>query len=160
MRKSRLFAFAPAAAAVVIAGCGGGGGGGYSKAAPSPGASAAPTVAITHSKFGNILVDGGGRTLYLFEADKTTASTCYSSCASLWPPLTVSGAVKAGPQVIASQLGTTKRTDGTTEVTYNGHPLYYYAPDAKPGDTSGQGLNQFGAGWYVLKRTGMKVDNG
>jgi predicted lipoprotein with Yx(FWY)xxD motif len=161
MRKSAVFAFAAAAAAVVIAGCGGsGGGGGYSKAAPNRGAGAAPTVALTPSKLGSILVDGRGRALYLFEADKTTASTCYSSCASVWPPLTVSGAVTAGPRVIASQLGTTKRTDGTTEVTYNGHPLYYYAADTKPGDITGQGLNQFGAGWYVLTRRGAKVDHG
>jgi hypothetical protein len=90
----------------VIAGCGGSGGGsGYPKAAPNRGASAAPTVALTPSKLGSILVDGRGRALYLFEADKTTASTCYSSCASVWPPLTVSGAVTAGPRVIASQLG-------------------------------------------------------
>ena len=72
----------------------------------------------------------------------------------------VSGAAKAGPQVIASQLGTTRRTDGTTEVTYNGHPLYYYAADTKPGDTTGQGLNQFGALWYVVARNGGKVAHG
>jgi predicted lipoprotein with Yx(FWY)xxD motif len=163
MRKSGLFAFAPAAAAVVIAGCGGGGGGGggaYSKAAPQPAAGAAATVALAPSKFGNILVDGRGHTLYLFEADKTAASTCYSSCASLWPPLLASGAVKPGPQVMASQLGTTKRTDGTTEVTYNGHPLYYYAADSKAGDTTGQGLNQFGAAWYVVARNGAEVRHG
>jgi predicted lipoprotein with Yx(FWY)xxD motif len=162
MKKSALIAFAPAAAAVAIAGCGGGGGGGggYSKAAPNPSAGAAPTVALAPSKFGNILVDAHGRTLYLFEADKTSASTCYSSCASLWPPLVVSGAAKAGPQVIASQLGTTRRTDGTREVTYNGHPLYYYAADTRPGDTTGQGLNQFGALWYVVARNGMEVAHG
>ena len=142
----------------MIAGCGGGGGGGgYSKTAPNPSAGAAPTVALAPSKFGNILVDAHGRTLYLFEADKTTASTCYSSCASLWPPLVVSGAAKAGPQVIASQLGTTRRTDGTTEVTYNGHPLYYYVGDHNPGSISGQRLNQFGALWYVLSPSGNAV---
>jgi predicted lipoprotein with Yx(FWY)xxD motif len=159
MKKSALIAFAPAAAAVVIAGCGGGGGGGggYSKAAPKPSAGAAPTVALAPSRFGNILVDAHGRTLYLFEADKTTASTCYSSCASLWPPLVVSGAAKAGPQVIASQLGTTRRTDGTTEVTYNGHPLYYYVGDKQPGSTAGQGLLEFGALWYVLSPSGNAV---
>jgi predicted lipoprotein with Yx(FWY)xxD motif len=75
--KKPYLALAPAAVAVALAGCGGGGGG-YSKAAPSPGASALPTVVLGHSKFGNILVDGRGRTLYLFEADRSTTSTCYS----------------------------------------------------------------------------------
>jgi predicted lipoprotein with Yx(FWY)xxD motif len=161
MNKSVLFAVAPVATAVVIAGCGGnGGGGGYSKAVPSKAAGAAPTVALAPSKFGNILVDGHGRTLYDFVADKTTASTCYGACASLWPPLTVSGVPKAGPRLRASLLGTTKRTEGTTEVTYNGHPLYYFASDTKPGDTTGQDINQFGALWYVLTRNGTEVTNG
>jgi predicted lipoprotein with Yx(FWY)xxD motif len=173
MRKSALFAFAPVAAAVVIAGCGGsssstgsgspsgsGGGGGYSKAAPSKTASAAPTVALGSSKFGEILVDSHGRTLYDFVADKTTTSTCYGACASLWPPLTVSGSPKAAPGIRASLLGTTKRTDGTTEVTYNSHPLYYYAGDTKPGETTGQNINQFGALWYVLTGNGTEVTHG
>jgi len=167
MRKSALFAFAPVAAAVVIAGCGGSGGsagsgsqGSYSKAHPSPAAGAAPTVALGPSKFGKILVDSHGRTLYDFVADRTTTSTCYGACASLWPPLTVSGAPKAGPQVRASLLGTTKRTDGTSEATYNGHPLYYYAGDTKPGDTTGQNVNQFGALWYVLTPNGTEVTHG
>lgn len=161
MRKAALFAFAPAAAAVLIAGCGGSGGSsGYAKGTPSKSTSAGPTVSLAHSKFGNVLVDGHGRTLYLFVADKTMASTCYGSCASLWPPLTVSGAPKAGSQIRASLLGTTKRTDGTIEVTYAGHPLYYYAPDTQPGDFTGQNLNQFGALWYVLNRNGTAVTGG
>jgi predicted lipoprotein with Yx(FWY)xxD motif len=163
MRKSALLATAPVAAALVIAGCGGGGGGGgggYSKAAPSKATSISATVALAPSKFGNILVDGHGRTLYDFVADKTTASTCYGACASLWPPLTVSGTPTAGPQVRASLLGTTKRTDGTTEVTYNGHPLYYFVTDTKPGDTTGQNINQFGALWYVLARNGAEIHHG
>jgi predicted lipoprotein with Yx(FWY)xxD motif len=178
MRKSALFAFGPAAAAVLIAGCGGyggggsgggggyagggghGGGGGYPKAAPSTAAAAGATVALAASKFGNILVDSRGRTLYDFVADKTTTSTCYGACASLWPPLTASAALKPGPNVSASLLGTTKRTDGTTEVTYNGHPLYYYAGDTRPGQTTGQDVNQFGALWYVLTRTGKEVRHG
>jgi predicted lipoprotein with Yx(FWY)xxD motif len=164
MKKSVLFALAPIAAAAVIAGCGGNGsGGGYAKAAPATPAGTAPTaptVALAPSKFGSILVDGKGRTLYDFVADKTTASTCYGACASLWPPLTVSGAPKAGPQIRVSLLGTTKRTDGTTEVTYKGRPLYYYAGDTKPGDTTGQDINQFGALWYVLTRDGAEVTRG
>ncbi|MEA2161056.1 MAG: hypothetical protein QOD66_3436, partial [Solirubrobacteraceae bacterium] len=122
MKKSALLAFAPVATAVVIAGCGGSGGGGsYSSGTPAKtGAAAlkpvpaattsglrAPTVELARSKFGQILVDGHGRALYLFVADKTAASTCYGACASVWPPLTVSGVVKAGPRTTASLLGTT-----------------------------------------------------
>jgi predicted lipoprotein with Yx(FWY)xxD motif len=172
MNKSALFAFAPVATAVVIAGCGGSGtGGGYSTGAPPKTGSAAlkpatattksgsggPTVALAGSKFGQIVVDGRGRTVYLFVADKTTTSTCYGACASVWPPLTVSGLAKAGPHTPAALLGTTKRTDGTTEATYKGHPLYYYAGDTKPGDTNGQNVSQFGAPWYVLNGNGEAV---
>ncbi len=162
MMKPTLFAFAPLAAAVAIAGCGGSSGGGsHSQAAPSKTAgNATQTVALAPSKFGKILVGANGRTLYDFVADKTMASTCYGACASLWPPLTVSGAPKAGAGVRASLLGTTKRTDGGTEVTYNGHPLYYYAGDSKPGATTGQDINQFGALWYVLTANGMEVTHG
>jgi predicted lipoprotein with Yx(FWY)xxD motif len=162
MMKSALFAFAPVAAAAAIAGCGSSSGGGStSKAASSKTAgSAMPTVALARSKFGRILVGPNGRTLYDFVADKTTASTCYGACASLWPPLTVSGDLKAGPGVRDSLLGTTKRTDGTTEVTYSGHPLYYYAGDTKPGDITGQDISQFGALWYVLTANGKEIHHG
>ncbi len=128
--------------------------------APSGAAPATSDLTLNRSKFGRFLADGRGRALYLFEADKTTSSTCDAACASIWPPLTVSHAPKAGDGVLASRLGTTKRKDGTTEVTYNGHPLYYYAGDAKPGDITGQGLNQFGAKWYLVDRRGKKIDNG
>jgi predicted lipoprotein with Yx(FWY)xxD motif len=161
MRKSALFAFAPVAAAVVIAGCGGSGGSAsQSKAVAGTAGGTTPTVALAPSKFGKILVDSQGRTLYDFVADKTTMSTCYGACASLWPPLTVSGAPKAGAGVRASLLGTTKRTGGGTEVTYNGHPLYSFAGDTKPGETTGQALNQFGAPWYVLTTNGTEIHNG
>jgi predicted lipoprotein with Yx(FWY)xxD motif len=162
MMKPALFAVAPVAAALAIAGCGGSAGGsGYSKAGASKtAASSTPTVALAASKFGSILVGAKGRTLYDFAADKTMASTCYGACASLWPPLTVSGAPKAGQGVRGSLLGTTKRTDGNTEVTYDGHPLYYYAGDTKPGETTGQDINQFGALWYVLTANGMEITHG
>jgi predicted lipoprotein with Yx(FWY)xxD motif len=163
MRRS-LFALAPAAVAVTIAGCGGGGsGGGYANSAPpgKPGKPvAATTVGLATSKLGRFLVDSHGRALYLFEKDTASASTCYSACASVWPPLAASGAPKASTGVVASKLGTTKRTDGATEVTYGGHPLYYYAGDAGPGQTQGQGLKQFGAAWYVVAASGAKIDNG
>ena len=161
MKKPALFALAPLAAAVVIAGCGGSGGSAsQSKAAAAPAGGTTPTVELASSKFGKILVDSQGRTLYDFVADKSTMSTCYGACASLWPPLTVSGAPKAGSGVRTSLLGTTKRTDGTTEVTYNGHPLYFFAGDTKPGETTGQAINQFGAPWYVLTAGGTEIHNG
>jgi predicted lipoprotein with Yx(FWY)xxD motif len=161
MRKSALFAFAPAAAAVVIAGCGGAGGdSGHSGTAASKAGGADPTIALAPSKLGNALVDSHGRTLYEFVADTTTTSTCYRACASVWPPVGVSGTPKAGSGILASLLGTTKRTDGTTEVTYNGQPLYHFVGDTKPSAVTGQDINQFGALWHVLTRDGAEVTHG
>jgi predicted lipoprotein with Yx(FWY)xxD motif len=159
MIMSRTFSLAlgAGACALIVAGCGGGGASGGT---PAKSTASGATVGVKRSGLGNVLVDAKGRTLYLFEADKTTKSTCYGACASVWPPLSAAGAPKAGPHVVASQLGTTKRTDGTTEVTYHGHPLYYYAGDARPGDTKGQALDQFGAEWYVLAPSGSKIDEG
>src|SRR5215211_2607424 len=105
-----------------------------------------------------ILVDGQGRTLYLFEADRGSTSACNGACASVWPPLKTSGKPKAGSGVSASKLGTARRADGSTGVTYNGHPLYTYAGDSGPGQTSGEGIDGFGAEWYVLSATGNKVE--
>ena len=162
MKKS-LFTLAPAALAVVVAGCGGGsggGGGGAYHGAPPATKTAGAAIAVKASKLGSFLVDSQGRTLYLFEADKTSASTCYSACASLWPPLTTSGTPSAGAQVSGSLLATTKRSDGKSEVTYHGHPLYYYAGDSGPGAVTGQGLNQFGGKWYVVAPSGNRIDHG
>ena len=123
----------------------------------APPASAATVVVATNSKLGQILVDGSGRTLYLFEADKGMSSTCYSACAQYWPPLLTNGAPKAGAGAAASLLGTTIRTDGTTEVTYGGHPLYYVVTDHNPGDATGQGVNNFGAPWDVVGPDGKQI---
>lgn len=112
----------------------------------------------TAGKLGTILVDAKGHTLYLFEADKSTKSTCNGACAAAWPPLLTSGKPTAGGSAKSDLLGTTKRSDGKSQVTYHGHPLYGYAGDSKPGDTNGEGLNQFGAAWYVLNVSGQKVD--
>jgi predicted lipoprotein with Yx(FWY)xxD motif len=159
MKRLLLLAFAPAVAALVVAGCGGGGSGSTQQSKPAAASGAAATVSLSKLNVGNALVDGQGRTLYLFEADKGPMSTCNGACASLWPPATTSGKPKAGPGVDAAKLGTTKRSDGTLEVTYNGHPLYRYAPDTKAGQDAGQGLNQFGAKWYVLAASGSKIDS-
>jgi predicted lipoprotein with Yx(FWY)xxD motif len=120
-------------------------------------ASGAATIAVRTTPRGRILVDGRGMTLYLFEKDTGTKSMCSGSCATFWPPATTKGAAKAGSGLDAGKLGTTARADGATEVTYNGHPLYYYAGDKKPGDTTGQGLDAFGALWYVLSPAGKEV---
>lgn len=123
----------------------------------SPGASSAAAVTLGTSSVGPILLDGRGRTLYLFAADTGTTSTCVGACAGAWPPDTTTGPPQAGSGVNGSLVGTTRRADGTTEVTYHGHPLYYYAGDAKSGDVNGQGVTAFGAKWYVVNATGDPV---
>ena len=115
------------------------------------------TVDIARSPLGRILVDSKGRTLYDFPPDMRGASTCYGACAALWPPLTTTGKPHAGAGVSASLLGTTKRSDGKLEVTYGGHPLYYYVADTKPGQTTGQGLIQFGAPWWAISPAGKEI---
>lgn len=155
---------AVAVIAVVVAAGGGSTSGGDSNGSAYGATRATPkptvgTVKTLRTKLGRILVDARGRTLYLFEKDKGAMSSCDGACASVWPPLTSGGKAKAGPGVTAVKLGVTKRIDGRTEVTYGGHPLYTYAGDQKPGDVQGQGLDQFGAEWYVLAPSGDKIDN-
>jgi predicted lipoprotein with Yx(FWY)xxD motif len=168
-RKITLFIAAAAAMgiALIAAGCGGSASGAPNSSGPygsaatndPPDASAGvANVAVANSPLGRILVDAGGRTLYLFQQDTSTVSTCNGSCATSWPPLTTTGNPEAADGVSAAKLGTTKRADGTTEVTYNGHPLYYYAGDAKAGDTTGQGLDLYGAEWNVLSPAGEKIE--
>jgi predicted lipoprotein with Yx(FWY)xxD motif len=129
-----------------------------SVSSPAPTVTATATVAVANNaKLGQILVDGSGRTLYLFQADKSTSSTCYGACAQYWPPLLTSGAPQAGSGANASLLGTTQRTDGTLEVTYGGHPLYYVVTDHNPGDATGQGLNNYGAPWNVVGPDGKQI---
>jgi predicted lipoprotein with Yx(FWY)xxD motif len=94
-------------------------------------------VGTRHGKLGTFLVAGNGRTLYLFEKDKTSKSTCSGQCATFWPPLLTTGKPKAGGKAKGSLLGTTKRGDGKLQVTYKGHPLYYFIQDKKKGDTKG-----------------------
>ena len=117
------------------------------------------TVKTRSNKLGKILVDGRSRTLYLFEKDKHGKSACSGDCAKNWPPLLTKGKPNAVSGVKASLLGTTKRSDGTTQVTYNKHPLYTFVVDKnKPGSTKGEGLDAFGAEWYVLGTNGKKIE--
>lgn len=132
---------------------------------PSASPSAAPTVPVATgttlrvagTRLGKVIVNSSGRTVYLFAADKGTTSVCYGSCAQYWPPVLTTGAPQAGSGVNAALLGTTRRTDGTTQVTYAGHPLYYFVTDKKAGDVTGQGINGFGGPWYVVSPSGMQI---
>ena len=117
----------------------------------------AARVNVATSRLGRILVDSKGITLYDFPPDRGATSVCYGACAALWPPLITKGKPIAGPGVRASLLGTTKRKDGKLEVTYNGHPLYYFVSDRKPGQTTGQGVNQFGGPWWVISPAGKEI---
>lgn len=116
----------------------------------TPGAPSLVNVKQT-TDFGPILVDGRGMTLYLYTMDTANTSTCYGSCAAVWPPYLTDGTPVAGSGVTGSLVGATTRTDGSTQVTYNGHPLYYFAKDAVPGDTTGEGLQNV---WYVVTPDG------
>jgi predicted lipoprotein with Yx(FWY)xxD motif len=143
-------------ASLAAAGCGGGGGGGAA-AKPSGGASA--TVSVANTSLGKILVDSQGQSLYLFKADVGTRSTCATACASAWPPLSAHGKPTVGAGASASLVGTTKRPDGGRQVTYNGHPLYRFADDHKPGDVNGQGVDGFGALWFAVSGTGKQISS-
>jgi predicted lipoprotein with Yx(FWY)xxD motif len=121
--------------------------------------SAAARVNLRTTSLGKILVNGQGRTLYLFVPDKNGKSSCYGSCAHYWPPLISTGKPTAGAGVKASMLGVTTRKDGQHQVTYNGHPLYTYVGDSAAGKTSGEGLNLSGGLWWVLSSAGKAVKN-
>ena len=117
-------------------------------------------VNVTTSPLGRILVDSKGITLYDFVKDNGTTSACYGACAALWPPLITTSKPIAGPGVRASLPGTTKRKDGSLEVTYGGHPRYYFVSDRKPDQTTGQGVNQFGGPWWVISPAGKEIHRG
>ncbi|HXO58266.1 MAG TPA: hypothetical protein VN834_00570 [Candidatus Acidoferrum sp.] len=126
---------------------------------PTPSSVAAgTTIGVGSTRLGSVLVDGKGRTVYLFVADSGTKSSCNSSaCVQYWPPVVTTGAPQAGGGANASLLGTTIRQDGKTQITYAGHPLYYFVSDTKAGDVSGQGVNGFGGPWYVVSPSGMQI---
>jgi predicted lipoprotein with Yx(FWY)xxD motif len=127
--------------------------------ASSSSAAASTKVAAASSPLGKILVDGRGRTLYLFAKDRHGKSTCSGSCAVYWPPLIASGKPKAGAGARQSLLGTTRRANGRLQVTYRHHPLYRYAGDSAKGQTNGQGLNASGGLWWVLSPAGNKISS-
>jgi predicted lipoprotein with Yx(FWY)xxD motif len=114
-------------------------------------------VKVSKTALGRILVSAQGRTLYMFAADKNGKSACYASCATYWPPLLATTAHVTGTGLKPSMLGTTKRTDGTLQITYNGHPLYRFLKDTKAGQASGQGLNLSGGLWWVMSPSGAVI---
>ncbi len=164
MKRARGLTLAGGAVALALAAaaCGytapdsAGQAGGYYQAAPSVQDPAAPVVAVSSAALGpgTALVDSTGRAMYLFENDNTSASTCAGTCANVWPP--VPATTSATPD---GKLGSTLRVDGVTQLTYDGHPLYYYIGDHNPGDSRGQGLNQFGAHWYLIQPNGAELGN-
>ncbi len=117
------------------------------------------TIGIRSTPLGKILVDTNGRTLYLFQGDKPNVRTLSQAGLAVWPAFTTTATPQAKGGAIARQISTITGPSGDRQVTYNGHPLYRYVGDQKPGDTKGQGLNQFGAKWYVLAATGSGIDN-
>ena len=142
---------------------GAGSGSGYGAPPPTTamgagGAAGAAAVSTASGELGEHLVGPNGHTLYLFEKDTGSTSTCTGACAAAWPPLVTTGAPTAGGAANADLLGTTKRPDGTMEVTYGGHPLYYFSRDAAPGDTAGQEVDAFGADWYAVAPSGEALE--
>ena len=126
-----------------------------SSAAAGAAAPAGPaTVASKTGSLGTYLTDGSGKSVYVYTPDTSSTSTCYGQCVAEWPALLTTGAATAGTGADASMLGTTKRTDGTTQVTYNSHPLYYFAGDKAAGDTNGQGTAGI---WFLLSPQGTRI---
>jgi predicted lipoprotein with Yx(FWY)xxD motif len=184
--KARTYSFALLAVlgamALAVAGCGsdsssesnsggaysGKGGGTSGGSETKPASSQAPAGAESGSAvvslgnagdLGMVLVDPDGMTLYDFHKDKGTTSSCYGACAQAWPPLLTEGDPQVGNGASAAKLGTSERKDGTTQVTYAGHPLYTYVADQKPGEASGNDVSAFGAQWYALQGNGEEPED-
>jgi predicted lipoprotein with Yx(FWY)xxD motif len=152
---------APASGESTEASSEGSGGGAYSYSAPANGEaeeSGNAYVALgSVPELGMVLVDSKGFVLYDFHKDKGTTSACYGECAAVWPPMLTEGEPQPSNGANAALLGTTERKDGTTQVTYNGHPLYTYVADKKPGEANGNDFSSFGAQWYALKGNGEEA---
>jgi predicted lipoprotein with Yx(FWY)xxD motif len=148
-----------ATVALAAAACGSGSGAKTTPAAAvgSQAASTGVTLATKSGPAGTYLTDGTGKSVYEFASDTATMSTCTGACVTYWPPLTSSSPPTAGSGITASDIGSLTLPDGTKQVTYNGHPLYYFALDKAPGDTKGQGLDDFGAKWWLLSPSGTVI---
>jgi predicted lipoprotein with Yx(FWY)xxD motif len=144
-------------AALAVAGCGGGGKSSGSSGPPKTAAGGTATVGVSNAGLGDILVNSQGRTLYLFTRDSGTMSECSGACAVNWPPAQTAGKATVASGANASLVSTSARPGGEHQLTYNGHPLYLFKGDTKPGDTNGQGLTAFGGSWYALSPAGDQV---
>ena len=153
--------------ALAVAACGGGA---AATASPPPSTSASTptptatparttTVRVSSSRLGRILVDSSGTTLYLFKADVGMKSACSGACATAWPPLLANGKPVAGAGLSASKLGTITRSGGIRQVSYNGHPLYTFINDKRPGEVTGQGVTAFGAPWFAVSPAGNQISS-
>ena len=169
--KRRITVFigaaAPLALALIAAGCGSSASGssyssgpyGSAVAVSGPTRFAAARIGVASTPLGRVVVDGKGRTLYLFEKDTNRRSACCGQCATYWPPLLTHGKPAARAGAKQSLLGTTRRANGSEQVTYAGHPLYGFIQDRKAGQTTGEGSRAFGAGWDVLSPAGKKIES-
>jgi predicted lipoprotein with Yx(FWY)xxD motif len=156
-----------ATAALIVAGCGSSSSSSSqaaTAAAPATSstaaASAGTAISTTKGSAGTYLVGPNGRAIYLWVADTGDKSACSNACAQAWPPVTTTGKPTAGTGVNAADLGTTMRSDGSQEVTYKGHPLYYFVADTSAGQTKGQGSNSFGAKWWLVAPSGSAITSG
>jgi len=161
----RHFLLAGIGAVAVLAAACDSGPTGYGAAAPPSAAASAPagptapaSLATAGSGLGTILTDGQGRTVYLLDSDPSGRSTCAADCAAVWPPVTSTEPLAAGAGLVQAMLGSSTRSDGSTQLTYGGHPLYYFVHDSGPGTTAGQGITTFGGTWFVLDPAGNKID--
>ncbi len=169
-RITRALALPALAAVLALAGCGGDGTSGGYGGTGSGGATSAETTASAPASsgafvslgsvpgVGSVLVNADGLTLYDFHKDKGTESSCYGACAGIWPPLLTDGKPQSSNGASAAKLGTTKRKDGSVQVTYAGHPLYTYAADKRPGEAKGHDIDSFGAEWYALTASGAEAE--
>jgi predicted lipoprotein with Yx(FWY)xxD motif len=167
--KLRITAFAAVATAgLIIAGCGSTSSSSSSSAtaaaAPAATTSASSTAGVTikaaKGSGGSYLAGPNGRALYLWVADTGDKSACSAACAQAWPPLLTKGNPTAGSGVDASDIGTTMRSNSTEQVTYKGHPLYYFVADTSAGSTKGQGSDSFGAKWWLVAPSGTAITAG
>jgi predicted lipoprotein with Yx(FWY)xxD motif len=158
MKRTAISAIAVGAAALAVGALGVASSGAQGDPAAAQAAKASgPKLELMKTRFGRILVNGRGRAIYLFTADTGGQSNCSGECAHAWPPYIVKRRPTAGEDVRRGLIGTVRRADGRLQVTYNGHPLYYYIHDNEPGEVLCQNVEEFGGKWYVVKRNGAPV---
>ncbi|MGH2939222.1 MAG: COG4315 family predicted lipoprotein [Solirubrobacterales bacterium] len=156
LKRLSFATLALAALALIAVGCGGGSSSSSTSASAGPGSSGkSQTVSAAETpELGSVLVDSKGFAVYTFRKDHGTMSSCYGACAEAWPPVLVGGEPTVGEGANSSEVGTTKRKDGTTQLTYAGHPLYTFVEDKSPGEVNGNGAEAFGGVWNAVDENG------